>query len=50
MRELLSYCKETYNNTIFHRVINRFMIQGRHEWWLEEKITKEPIKNEANNG
>ena len=52
VKNFLDYCREGfYNNTIFHRVINGFMIQGGgFEPGMKQKATKEPIKNEANNG
>lgn len=40
-----------YDNTIFHRVINGFVIQGGgFAPGLQQKQTREPIKNEASNG
>ncbi len=52
VENFLDYCKEGfYDNTIFHRVINGFMIQGGgFEPGMKQKETKAPVRNEANNG
>ncbi|QLK87481.1 peptidylprolyl isomerase B [Arsenophonus endosymbiont of Aphis craccivora] len=52
VKNFLNYCRDGfYDNTIFHRVINGFMIQGGgFEPGMQQKATKDPIKNEANNG
>jgi peptidyl-prolyl cis-trans isomerase B (cyclophilin B) len=52
VENFLQYVKEGfYNGTVFHRVINGFMIQGGGlDASLNKKTTRAPIKNEADNG
>lgn len=51
VENFISYVKDGfYDNTIFHRVINGFMIQGGgFTVDMQQKDGKNPIKNEANN-
>ncbi|MDA8094250.1 MAG: peptidylprolyl isomerase [Betaproteobacteria bacterium] len=52
VENFLEYAKSGfYNNTIFHRVIDGFMIQGGgFEPGMTQKETRAPVKNEADNG
>jgi peptidyl-prolyl cis-trans isomerase B (cyclophilin B) len=52
VENFLNYVKAGhYDNTVFHRVIDGFMIQGGgFEPGMKQKTTQAPIDNEANNG
>jgi peptidyl-prolyl cis-trans isomerase A (cyclophilin A) len=56
VKNFLAYVNEGFfDKTVFHRVIDGFMIQGggfalKEDGSIEQKETKAPIENEAKNG
>jgi len=52
VENFLAYARDAfYDGTIFHRVIDKFVIQGGgFSPGMTQKLTRAPIENEANNG